>query len=100
MLCAGNHALTLLPLCPVQAFLRPAARGGLGSIPAASTSYLAPAMTPKLWGDIRGNGAGGGGLGGDPGPAAKELKWFETPYVVRLRAWWAGGSRCCVPVCL
>lgn len=83
----GDNELSPECLDGVQALLRPASLGGLGSIPAASTSQLAPVMTPKLWDDIRGSCSGAGAGGGVTGPgavAALDLKWFETPYVVRF----------------
>lgn len=84
----GDNELSPECLDGVMRFLRPppppgagapaprdAASGGGLSIPSASTSFLAPVSSHKLWAEARSFGAATG----------EERKWMETPYVVR--AW-------------
>lgn len=61
----GDNELSPECLDGAQRFLKP---DGI-SIPASYTSYLQPIATHKLWNDVK---------------AYKELKHFETPFVVKL----------------
>jgi protein arginine N-methyltransferase 5 len=63
----GDNELSPECLDGAQRFLRDDGNGI--SIPASSKSYLAPITTSKLWGECK---------------RFKDIKHFETPYVVRL----------------
>jgi hypothetical protein len=71
---ASIHSRALIkgaPLRPLPAFAgaQRFLKGDGISIPSAYTSYLSPITSSKLWNDVR---------------AYKDLKHFETPYVVKF----------------
>jgi hypothetical protein len=76
-----RHAAYVPAFAGAQRFLKP---DGI-SIPSAYTSYLSPITSSKLWNDVR---------------AYKDLKHFETPYVVKFHkcaACWPAGLLACWP---
>jgi len=70
----GDNELSPECLDGAQSFLK---RDGGISIPADSSSYIAPIMSSKLWNEVA---------------KFKELKNFETPYVVKMHNFAAMGD--------